>query len=641
MVARLLFFIRQYYIPRLIQCLLIFCLLISNTVFSAQDIGELIKTNSKINTTCTTKVQTIQIAKETELPSETKWFNIESLPDKSNHRWPDYQGTVLYKIVWDYKCPKEQWAPLSLIVGSISMAGQVFINGHLLWQSKSLTTPLSMYWNMPQEWSLLPSGLNQGKNEILIRVIPNHIISPGIGEIFIGDSSEAKLLYDRIWFEKRGAHIYTLIFEMLLAILALLIWIFRPQEKAFGWYSLCTFLWILYIGKNLLVEPLLFLDTIAIERANNIVFLLFAWTTCLYSWRFANRKFRTFEKSGWGVFALSVFLTIFTPETYLKPLLNISFIVGFTCYMINCLVFPWIAYKSKRLDAILLSCVMVLIYFPLGIHDGWHMFTGDGILLSPYASPFTTLLLVLIFALRLTDSMKRVELFNETLKSTVAKTKAELLESVGKTHQLELKNTKLHERIQLAHDLHDGLGGSLVRSMSLVEKQREKLNKEQVLSMLKHLRDDLRQIIDTSSSLNARSPETPVIWLAPIRHRFSQLFDELDINIHWNFPEKWLFKIEISDCFAYQRVLEEALTNVVKHSYATEVSVKLEFYLDNTLSLHIEDNGVGFNIDAVELAGLSVGMRSIQSRMDRIQAECKISSIPGKTQLHVLKKYSY
>lgn len=640
----ILFFIIQRYLTIVLRrSLLTICLLASFNCF-ALSTHKQVETKSQSHAVCIPEIQSIQTTKETELsptgiPSQARWSNIENLPDKWNKRWPDYQGNVWYRILWNYQCPNEQWVPLSLMIDSINMTSQIFVNEHLLWQSRSLTSPLSMHWNMPQQWSLLPAGLKQGQNEVLIRVIPNHIYTSGIGEIFIGNSSDINPLYERIWFKKRGVQIYTLIFELVLTILALLIWIFRPQEKAFGWYSICTFLWIIYLGKNLLLEPLMFLDAATMARINSIIFLLFAWTSCLYAWRFANKAYRSFEKLCWGMLVLGILLIILAPEKYLIYLLDASFIVGFSTYMINCLTFPIIAFKSKRIDAILLGGMMILIYFPLGIHDGWYMFKGDAILWSPYATPFTTIILVVIFALRLTDSLKHVELFNETLKTTIAETKAELLESIGKTHQLELKNAKLNERIQLAHDLHDGLGGSLVRSMSLVEQQKEKLNKDQVLSMLKHLRDDLRQIIDTSSCLNARYPENPIIWLAPIRHRFCQLFDELDIYITWNLPEKWLFDVDISDCFAYQRVIEEALTNVVKHSYATEVYISLKFDSNGVLRLYIIDNGVGFNINAVEQAGLSVGMRSIKSRMNKIQANFKISSESRKTELCITKKY--
>ena len=37
--------------------------------------------------------------------------------------------------------------------------------------------------------------------------------------------------------------------------------------------------------------------------------------------------------------------------------------------------------------------------------------------------------------------------------------------------------------------------------------------------MLKLLRDDLRQIIDSGSSIGSKVPENPKVWVAPVRHR--------------------------------------------------------------------------------------------------------------------------
>ena len=53
--------------------------------------------------------------------------------------------------------------------------------------------------------------------------------------------------------------------------------------------------------------------------------------------------------------------------------------------------------------------------------------------------------------------------------------------------------------------------------------------------MLKLLRDDLRQIIDSGSSIDNKVPETPVIWIAPVRYRFTQLLEEMDIAVEWSF----------------------------------------------------------------------------------------------------------
>ena len=52
----------------------------------------------------------------------------------------------------------------------------------------------------------------------------------------------------------------------------------------------------------------------------------------------------------------------------------------------------------------------------------------------------------------------------------------------------------------ISRDLHDGLGGSLVRMTALVEQSGAPLQNRQFLSMLNLLRNDLRQTIDSGAA---------------------------------------------------------------------------------------------------------------------------------------------
>lgn len=56
-----------------------------------------------------------------------------------------------------------------------------------------------------------------------------------------------------------------------------------------------------------------------------------------------------------------------------------------------------------------------------------------------------------------------------------------------------------------------------------VEQGSEALTRPQVLSMLKLIRNDLRQSIDNNASAQVRVPATPQEWLAPLRRRFNDL----------------------------------------------------------------------------------------------------------------------
>jgi signal transduction histidine kinase len=77
------------------------------------------------------------------------------------------------------------------------------------------------------------------------------------------------------------------------------------------------------------------------------------------------------------------------------------------------------------------------------------------------------------------------------------------------------------------------------------------------------------------------------------------------------------------------RIAQEALSNVARHSNATQVSVKLGCTMD-AVSLTISDNGRGFSATRDELAARSgLGLRSMQERLEAIGGSFEIQSSEG------------
>lgn len=197
----------------------------------------------------------------------------------------------------------------------------------------------------------------------------------------------------------------------------------------------------------------------------------------------------------------------------------------------------------------------------------------------------------------------------------------------------KLSNALLQERLRMTHDLHDGLGGELVHMIASVEQGHESLSKAQVLAMLKLVRNDLRQSIDTNTSTQVRVPATPQEWLAPLRRRFNDLLEALGMRGYWQFPQHWQQPPSSLQYLALTRLIEEALTNVIKHSQAREVFLSLTQPQPDELLLEIRDDGVGFDVQAVEASGLGVGMRSMAVRVARVGGLLGIESAPGRTVL--------
>ncbi|MFN8278587.1 MAG: sensor histidine kinase [Chitinophagales bacterium] len=74
------------------------------------------------------------------------------------------------------------------------------------------------------------------------------------------------------------------------------------------------------------------------------------------------------------------------------------------------------------------------------------------------------------------------------------------------------------------------------------------------------------------------------------------------------------------------RVLQELLTNVIRHANATEVTIQL-IRFQQEVTLMVEDNGVGFDQNKLE-EGL--GIRNIRSRVTFLHGQVQFDAHPGK-----------
>ncbi len=75
------------------------------------------------------------------------------------------------------------------------------------------------------------------------------------------------------------------------------------------------------------------------------------------------------------------------------------------------------------------------------------------------------------------------------------------------------------------------------------------------------------------------------------------------------------------------RVCQEFLTNIRRHSEASEATVILSYDTQEVL-LIVRDNGVGFDIPAVQIekSGASFGLIGMQQRAEQIKGKISIES---------------
>jgi signal transduction histidine kinase len=84
--------------------------------------------------------------------------------------------------------------------------------------------------------------------------------------------------------------------------------------------------------------------------------------------------------------------------------------------------------------------------------------------------------------------------------------------------------------------------------------------------------------------------------------------------------------VDIPTTTTFYRVLQEALSNVLKHAHASNVSVRLLFS-PQSVTLCVEDDGRGFDIDN---APSGYGLDNIRSRVAEMRGTVEVSSAPNR-----------
>ncbi|THU02822.1 histidine kinase [Lampropedia puyangensis] len=612
---------------------------------------------------CTPQIVAIQAARADPETPEIRpvqgWVDVK-VPEVWFRRWLGWGGSVWYRIDWKRAAEsvcEDSTSPVALGIDGIMVAGEVFSNNDLLWRDASLVEPLSRSWNVPR-WGILPaSSLHTGINSVWVRAVGAIGVSSGLGPVRLGEVHDVAEKYNSALWRQRLVYFINAVLCTMAAALFLLVWAVgrrgRSQAQgtdinAYGWFGLMALCWLAYLTTYLAPSPWPWPDSLARARFSQVALIGYALCVCIFTFRFGGQHFPRIEKILYGLAALGTAVLALLPHEAVMHWLNPLWQATMWVILLNGLQFQWHAWRprqgrihvSHRLLAVCwLVFVVVGVATQLSFVDMWQV--------ARYWAALSGLsvigLVMLLLGAQLVRQMRSMALFNRSLEERVAQARNELEQAQGRAHAQALENAKLQERMRIAHDLHDGLGASLVRGMALVEQAGQTLPNDRVLSLFKTLRDDLRQVIDYGSSAGATVPDTPVQWVAPLRHRFTHILDELDVASEWNISPQWPapYLPSALQCLGLTRLMEEALSNVIKHSHARHLRVAIETGIatprqEGVLVVRIEDDGTGFDVAAVRQAGLSVGMRSMAARSERIGAQLQVTSSPCGTMVSVL-----
>jgi len=196
--------------------------------------------------------------------------------------------------------------------------------------------------------------------------------------------------------------------------------------------------------------------------------------------------------------------------------------------------------------------------------------------------------------------------------------------------EVRILDAEPDERAYFARELHDGLG-QILTSLSLFARSIEgelQGHQRRRLAALRVLADEalaMTRSLAWSLRASAAPPEGLVESLralaATIRARTG-----LRIAITGEVSGRFPVRVEAG----VYRIVEEALTNVMRHAGAGAVKVTV-MQADNHLTVVVEDDGVGFEPAQRALtAGSGMGLLCMEERARLLDGTVSIDSTPGK-----------
>jgi signal transduction histidine kinase len=476
----------------------------------------------------------------------------------------------------------------------------------------------------------LPTHLdsNHGPLELVIRMDSVRAIGGALSSIWIGPTMELRPIFEsRRLLQNRVPQITSAIF-LVLGVFALGIWARRRHEIT---QLLFFVLSVLFYVRNLhyYLEDTQFseqwLQWVTVNSLGWMMIVVY-----LFAFRLHGQRYRTIEGSLTGAMVLASVLSL--PVGWFE----ISFVSSLT-YLIFIAV-SWgvtlmISIASWRARSMESGALAAVLWFNniLGVHD-WMLQNWRIDIESIYLLPFGV---VALFGVFLTTVLRRYlgalaenERSSAFLEQRLADRERELLVSYGKLREVEHAQMLSEERQRLMREMHDGLGSALMSSLVAVE--RGQMQASEIAQVLRECVDDLKLTIDSLEPVG----DDLLVLLATLRYRLEPRLQAAGIQLLWDVqPIPSLPWLNPSSALHILRMLQEVLTNILKHARARNIRIATEVHDErNEIIVVVSDDGAGFDVQA---AHSGRGLTNLRRRANAIGGRIEFQSNATGTRIRI------
>jgi two-component system, NarL family, sensor histidine kinase UhpB len=229
----------------------------------------------------------------------------------------------------------------------------------------------------------------------------------------------------------------------------------------------------------------------------------------------------------------------------------------------------------------------------------------------------------LVLGLRLVQQYGRAfqsaEQNRAELEVRIREATAQIERNFAQLSELKVEQVTDRERKRIAADLHDDLGAKLLTIVHTSDSER-------ISQLAREALEEMRLSVRGLTGKPVRLTDALGDWRAEVVSRLAQS----GIQGEWSAPSDEDVPQTLSSRAYVQttRILREAVSNIIKHSGASQCSVHCTLE-HGDFRLVIQDNGNGIPLELDGRLDKGHGMASMKGRAKQLQGQCLVESGPG------------
>lgn len=552
-------------------------------------------------------------------PPQTGW-QVQALPDSWRTSRPGESGYGWYRV--NLSLAQQPTATLGLMISLVGTTYAVYVNGVEVGDGGGMRGPIRRTGTQPQFVAIAPQALRAGDNwlHLRLRVAPN--LRGGLTPVLVGPRAQVEQMFDEKYFLRvtltRSANVALIVTGLIVGLL----WLKRSRESIYGYFAALAVLWSLrnfhytYSGAGI---PSVLWEAFVLGSLG--VVLMLVW---LFMLRLTRQAMPRTEGAVKAVCLSMPVVFVLLGEQAMSQLrlfwygLCVALGVAAIAVLLRHLRRPDVGGKTG--PWLILAAMVLTLAF--GLHDyaiSANLLPYGSAAMMAYGAPLLLAALVFTLAADYFGAFDAVERLNATLERRVRERGEDLQVSYDRMADLQRSAAVAAERERLMRDIHDGVGSQLMAAKAGIE--RGQLDHAQAVGLINQCIDDLRLVIDSLDPEQRHAGDA----LATLRYRLQPRLAAAGVASVWQISAQPV-PLGPGELLDLVRVVQEALTNVLKHSGAQRVWISFEADADGGWQLEIGDDGCGLPSQPAPPEGQSPGrgLANLRRRASNLRAQLSL-----------------